>query len=45
VELVWTLEKGLGEESADEVCAAWFATYQALAGVMMSEADGLQSAA
>lgn len=34
--LLWTLEKGLGDDFTPEVKAAWTETYTALAGVMTS---------
>jgi hemoglobin-like flavoprotein len=34
--LLWTLEKGLGNDFTPEVKAAWTETYTALAGVMAS---------
>lgn len=34
--LLWTLEKGLGDDFTPEVKAAWTETYTALAGVMAS---------
>lgn len=36
--LIWTLQKGLGEGSTDELCEAWVAAYQLLAGVMQQGA-------
>jgi hemoglobin-like flavoprotein len=38
--LIWTLEKGLGEDFSMEVRAAWLSTYGVLAGVMIAEAYG-----
>ena len=36
--LIWTLQKGLGEAFTDQVCEAWVAAYQLLAGVMQQGA-------
>jgi nitric oxide dioxygenase len=38
--LIWTLEKGLGDDFSAEVRAAWLSAYGALAGVMIAEAYG-----
>ncbi len=43
--LVWTLEKGLGEDFSLETRTAWLAAYGALAGVMIAEAYGAEAAA
>ena len=43
--LLWTLEKGLGEDWTHEVAAAWTAAYGTLSGYMISEAyDKAQAA-
>jgi hemoglobin-like flavoprotein len=42
--LLWTLEKGLGDQFSDEVKNAWAAAYGALAGVMKSGAAEAQAA-
>jgi hemoglobin-like flavoprotein len=38
--LLWTLEKGLGDEFTPPLKAAWTETYMTLAGVMQSAAAG-----
>jgi len=38
--LIWTLEKGLGDDFSPEVRAAWLTAYGALSGVMIAEAYG-----
>jgi len=43
--LLWTLEKGLGEDWTPEVAAAWTAAYGTLSGYMISEAYGRPQAA
>ena len=43
--LIWTLEKGLGDDFTDEVKSAWLAAYGALSGVMVAEAYGREAAA
>jgi len=43
--LLWTLEKGLGEDWTHEVAAAWTAAYGTLSGYMISEAYGRPQAA
>ena len=44
--LLWTLEKGLGEEAwTPELAAAWTAAYGTLSGYMISEAYGRSQAA
>ena len=43
--LIWTLEKGLGEDFSMEVRAAWLSTYGVLAGVMIAEAYGKEAEA
>ena len=43
--LLWTLEKGLGEDWTHEVAAAWTAAYGTLSGYMISEAHGRPEAA
>ena len=43
--LLWTLEKGLGEDWTPEVAAAWTAAYGTLSGYMISEAHGRPEAA
>jgi hemoglobin-like flavoprotein len=40
--LIWTLQKGLGELFTDELCEAWVAAYQLLAGVMQEGAREAQ---
>jgi len=42
--LIWTLQKGLGEAFTDELCDAWVAAYQLLAGVMQQGARDAQLA-
>jgi hemoglobin-like flavoprotein len=43
--LIWTLEKGLGEQFSSDVRNAWLAAYGALSGVMIAEAYGKEAAA
>jgi hemoglobin-like flavoprotein len=43
--LIWTLEKGLGEDFTLETKNAWTSTYAALSGVMIAEAYGKEAAA
>lgn len=43
--LIWTLEKGLGENFSPEARSAWLATYTALSNVMIAEAYGEKAAA
>jgi nitric oxide dioxygenase len=43
--LLWTLEKGLGEDWTPEVAAAWTAAYGTLSGYMISQAYGRPQAA
>ena len=43
--LLWTLEKGLGDDWTPEVSAAWTAAYRTLSGYMISEAYGRPQAA
>lgn len=43
--LLWTLEKGLGEEFTDEVKNAWGAVYEVLASVMKEGAAEAEKAA
>jgi hemoglobin-like flavoprotein len=43
--LIWTLEKGLGEDFTPEAKSAWVSTYGALSGVMIAEAYGKEAAA
>jgi hemoglobin-like flavoprotein len=43
--LLWTLEKGLGDNWTPEVADAWTAAYEALSGFMISEAYGRPLAA
>jgi len=43
--LLWTLEKGLGEDWTPGVAAAWTAAYGTLSGYMISEAYGRPQAA
>lgn len=40
--LLWTLEKGLGEDWTPELAKAWTDVYGVLSGYMMSEAYGAQ---
>lgn len=42
--LIWTLQKGLGDAFTDELCEAWVAAYQLLAGVMQEGARDAQLA-
>jgi hemoglobin-like flavoprotein len=42
--LIWTLQKGLGDAFTDELCDAWVAAYQLLAGVMQQGAREAQLA-
>jgi hemoglobin-like flavoprotein len=43
--LIWTLEKGLGDDFSSETRTAWLAAYGALSGVMIAEAYGAEAAA
>jgi nitric oxide dioxygenase len=43
--LIWTLEKGLGEDFSPEARSAWLSTYTALSSVMIAEAYGVKAAA
>src|SRR5215472_12498897 len=43
--LLWTLEKGLGEDWTADVADAWTAAYGTLSGFMISEAYGRPQAA
>ena len=43
--LLWTLEKGLGDEFTAETRDAWAATYRVLAGAMIEAANGMPKAA
>jgi hemoglobin-like flavoprotein len=43
--LLWTLEKGLGDDWTPELAAAWTAAYGTLSGFMISEAYGRSEAA
>ena len=43
--LIWTLEQGLGPDFTPKTKAAWLATYEALAGIMIAEAYGERQAA
>jgi nitric oxide dioxygenase len=43
--LLWTLEKGLGDDWTPEVADAWTAAYGTLSGFMISEAYGRSQAA
>ena len=43
--LLWTLEKGLGENWTPDVAEAWKAAYATLSGFMISEAYGSPQAA
>jgi hemoglobin-like flavoprotein len=43
--LIWTLEKGLGEDFSPEVKTAWVSAYGVLSGVMIAEAYGKEAAA
>jgi hemoglobin-like flavoprotein len=43
--LLWTLEKGLGDNWTTEVAEAWTAAYGTLSGFMISEAYGHPQAA
>jgi hemoglobin-like flavoprotein len=38
--LIWTLQKGLGEDFSAEVRTAWLSAYGVLSGVMIAEAYG-----
>jgi len=38
--LIWTLQKGLGEDFSTEVRTAWLSAYGVLSGVMIAEAYG-----
>ena len=43
--LLWTLEKGLGEDWTPEIADAWTTAYGTLSGYMISEAYGRAEAA
>jgi hemoglobin-like flavoprotein len=43
--LLWTLEKGLGNQWTPDVASAWTAAYGTLSGFMISEAYGSAQAA
>ncbi|HEY3792014.1 MAG TPA: globin family protein [Bradyrhizobium sp.] len=43
--LLWTLEKGLGDDWTPDVADAWTAAYSTLSGFMISEAYGRPQAA
>ena len=43
--LIWTLEKGLGEDFTLEARNAWTSTYRALSGAMIAAAYGKEAAA
>ncbi|WP_213736507.1 globin family protein [Bradyrhizobium sp. dw_411] len=43
--LLWTLEKGLGDDWTSDVAAAWTTAYGTLSGYMISEAYGRPQAA
>jgi len=43
--LIWTLDKGLGEDFTPATKEAWLAAYGALSGVMIAEAYGIEAAA
>jgi hemoglobin-like flavoprotein len=43
--LLWTLEKGLGDDWTPDVAAAWTTAYGTLSGYMISEAYGASQAA
>lgn len=43
--LIWTLEKGLGEDFSPEVRSAWLVAYATLSSVMITEAYGKEAAA
>jgi nitric oxide dioxygenase len=43
--LLWTLEKGLGDQWTPETAAAWTTAYTTLSGYMISEAYGSASVA
>jgi hemoglobin-like flavoprotein len=43
--LLWTLEKGIGDNWTPEVADAWTAAYETLSGFMISEAYGRPLAA
>jgi hemoglobin-like flavoprotein len=42
--LIWTLEKGLGDDFTSEARDAWGAAYRALSGAMIEEAYGKAAA-
>jgi nitric oxide dioxygenase len=42
--LLWTLERGLGDDWTPDVADAWTAAYGTLSGFMISEAYGRQAA-
>lgn len=43
--LIWTLEKGLGDDFTLETKKAWISTYGTLSGLMIAEAYGKEAAA
>jgi nitric oxide dioxygenase len=43
--LLWTLEKGLGDDWTPELASAWTAAYGTLSGFMIAEAYGRSQAA
>ena len=43
--LLWTLEKGLGDDWTPEIAEAWTAAYETLSGYMITEAYGRPSQA
>jgi len=43
--LIWTLEKGLGEDFSTETRSAWLSTYATLSAIMTGEAYGEKAAA
>ncbi|HLK83341.1 MAG TPA: globin family protein [Xanthobacteraceae bacterium] len=45
VALLWTLERGLGEEWTTDLAAAWTNAYTTLSGYMIDEAYGQREAA
>jgi hemoglobin-like flavoprotein len=45
VALLWTLERGLGEEWTSELAAAWTSAYTMLSDYMIDEAYGRREAA
>jgi hemoglobin-like flavoprotein len=42
--LLWTLEKGLGDEFTDDVKEAWTLTYMAISNVMIDASKDLETA-